>query len=114
MIFEIFISIIIIYLYISIHILKFNYNNIDINHNVLYKNISKYIKDIQDIYKQINYNNITNDEKLRKINIILNTTIDDINYMKKIINQNSYEINIIKDDNTHLYNDYIKHYQKKL
>jgi hypothetical protein len=83
MIFEIMISITLLYLYLLINTLNINFSNIEKDNNMLYNNIIKYIKDVQTLYLEIDnvkqYNNKNNKLLEQKINNIYN----DIKYIKE-------------------------------
>jgi hypothetical protein len=76
MIFEIMISITLLYLYLLINTLNINFSNIEKDNNMLYNNIIKYIKDVQTLYLEIDnvkqYNNKNNKLLEQKINNIYN------------------------------------------
>jgi hypothetical protein len=89
MIFEIIISITLLYLYLLIQILNIHYHNIDKDNNILYNNIIKYIKDVQILFLEIDNVKQTNNKLLeRRINNIYN----DIKYIQEICNEHSYII----------------------
>jgi hypothetical protein len=83
MIFEIMISITLLYLYLLINTININFSNIEKDNNMLYNNIIKYIKDVQTLYLEIDnvkqYNNKNNKLLEQKINNIYN----DIKYIKE-------------------------------
>ena len=83
MIFEIMISITLLYLFLLINKLNINFSNIEKDNNMLYNNIIKYIKDVQTLYLEIDnvkqYNNKNNKLLEQKINNIYN----DIKYIKE-------------------------------
>ena len=83
MIFEIMISITLLYLYLLINTININFSNIEKDNNMLYNNIIKYIKDVQTLYLEIDnvkqYNNKNNKLLEQKINNIYNN----IKYIKE-------------------------------
>ena len=113
MLFETITSIILLYLFLAIQSLNIHYSNIERDNNVLYKNITKYIKDVQLLFAEINNVKIKNNDSIIKIEKRLNIIYNHIKHLQNISNENAYNINIIKDDNILLYSDYSNRYNKQ-
>ncbi len=111
MIFEIVLSIILLYLYLSIQSLNIHCTNIDKDNNILYNNITKYIKEVQRLFIEISSVRTQNNDNISKILKKLDVVFIDIRNLQNISNENSYHINIIKDD-TVIYSNYSNRYQK--
>jgi len=100
MIFETFVSIILLYLYLSIQSLYMHFYNIDKDNNSIYNNISRYIKEYQTLFSEINCikekifaNNENIDGKLQVI-------YRDIKLLQNLCNSYSYDINMMKEEST--------------
>jgi hypothetical protein len=113
MLFETITSIILLYLFLAIQSLNIHYSNTDRDNNVLYNNITKYIKEVQVLFAEINNIKIKNNERIIKIEKQTNIIYNDIKHLQNISNETAYNINIIKDDNTLLYSDYSNRYNKQ-
>lgn len=113
MIFETIISIVLLYMYLSIQSLLLHYNNIEKDNNILYNNITKYIKELQMLFNEINNIKVNNNDNIIKVDQRLNIIYNDIKHLQNISNENSYQLDIIKDDNSLLYSDYSNRYNKQ-
>jgi hypothetical protein len=77
MIFEIIISITLLYLYVMIKVLTIHFNNIEKDNNILYNNITKYITEVQILFTEISNVKTKN-----------NDIIKDIKYLQSIMKEN--------------------------
>ena len=77
MIFEIIISITLLYLYVMIKVLTIHFNNIEKDNNTLYNNITKYITEVQILFTEISNVKTKN-----------NDIIKDIKHLQSIMKEN--------------------------
>jgi len=77
MIFEIIISITLLYLYVMIKVLTIHFNNIEKDNNILYNNITKYITEVQILFTEISNVKTKN-----------NDIIKDIKHLQSIMKEN--------------------------
>ena len=77
MIFEIIISITLLYLYVVIKVLTIHFNNIEKDNNILYNNITKYITEVQILFTEISNVKTKN-----------NDIIKDIKHLQSIMKEN--------------------------
>ena len=100
MIFETFVSITLLYLYLSIQSLYMHFTNIDKDNTSIYNNISRYIKEYQTLFSEINCIKEKIFASNENIDGKLQVIYRDIKLLQNLCNSYSYDINMMKEEST--------------